>query len=148
MTFSGSSSLLYASSFHSFLTELIYLVFRESLGRVVLHYISYKAYSKNKVYLCTTLQYNLNWYFFFSFWLTVLAISWYKLTDDGFGFLVVLGFFSSIQGELDAEAEKMRVSQQDLIAVNESVYTPDSDVTSPAINRNLIQKAGYLNLRK
>lgn len=78
----------------------------------------------------------------------MLAISWYKLTDDGFGFLVVLGFFSSIQGELDAEAEKMRVSQQDLIAVNESVYTPDSDVTSPAINRNLIQKAGYLNLRK
>lgn len=57
-------------------------------------------------------------------------------------------FFSSIQGELDAEAEKMRISQQDLIAVNESVYTPDSDVTSPAINRNLIQKAGYLNLRK
>ncbi|NXD64314.1 DP13B protein, partial [Eolophus roseicapillus] len=53
----------------------------------------------------------------------------------------------SIQGELEAEAEKMRVSQQDLIAVNESVYTPDSDVTSPAINRNLIQKAGYLNLR-
>ncbi|XP_063251808.1 DCC-interacting protein 13-beta [Prinia subflava] len=53
----------------------------------------------------------------------------------------------SIQGELDAEAEKMRISQQDLIAVNESVYTPDSDVTSPAINRNLIQKAGYLNLR-
>uniref|UniRef100_A0A8B9PYV5 Adaptor protein, phosphotyrosine interacting with PH domain and leucine zipper 2 n=1 Tax=Apteryx owenii TaxID=8824 RepID=A0A8B9PYV5_APTOW len=53
----------------------------------------------------------------------------------------------SIQGELDAEAEAMRVSQQDLISVNESVYTPDSDVTSPAINRNLIQKAGYLNLR-
>uniref|UniRef100_A0A8C8ARG6 DCC-interacting protein 13-beta n=1 Tax=Otus sunia TaxID=257818 RepID=A0A8C8ARG6_9STRI len=53
----------------------------------------------------------------------------------------------SIQGELDAETEKMRISQQDLIAVNESVYTPDSDVTSPAINRNLIQKAGYLNLR-
>ncbi|XP_036257375.1 DCC-interacting protein 13-beta isoform X2 [Molothrus ater] len=53
----------------------------------------------------------------------------------------------SIQGELDAEAEKMRISQQDLIAVNESVYTPDSDVISPAINRNLIQKAGYLNLR-
>lgn len=57
-------------------------------------------------------------------------------------------FFPSIQGELDAEAEKMRISQQDLIAVNEAVYTPDSDVTSPSINRNLIQKAGYLNLRK
>ncbi|KAJ7414789.1 DCC-interacting protein 13-beta [Willisornis vidua] len=53
----------------------------------------------------------------------------------------------SIQGELEAEAEKMRISQQDLIALNESVYTPDSDVSSPAINRNLIQKAGYLNLR-
>lgn len=74
----------------------------------------------------------------------MLAITWYKLTNDGFGFVL----FSSIQGELDAEAEKMRVSQQDLISVNESVYTPDSDVTSPAINRNLIQKAGYLNLRK
>lgn len=76
--------------------------------------------------------------------LLMLAITWYKLTNDGFGFVL----FSSIQGELDAEAEKMRVSQQDLISVNESVYTPDSDVTSPAINRNLIQKAGYLNLRK
>ncbi|NWU97776.1 DP13B protein, partial [Upupa epops] len=53
----------------------------------------------------------------------------------------------SIQGELEAEAEKMRVSQQDLMAVSESVYTPDSDVTAPSINRNLIQKAGYLNLR-
>jgi len=74
----------------------------------------------------------------------MLAMSWYKLTNGAFGFLV----FSSIQGELDAEAEKMRVSQQDLTAVNESVYTPDSDVTSPVINRNLIQKAGYLNLRK
>lgn len=65
-----------------------------------------------------------------------------------FIFVCFVFFFPSIQGELDAEAEKMRVSQQDLIAVNESVYTPDSDVTSPAINRNLIQKAGYLNLRK
>ncbi|OXB69305.1 hypothetical protein ASZ78_015705 [Callipepla squamata] len=55
--------------------------------------------------------------------------------------------FFSIQGELETEAEKMRISQQDLISVNESVYTPDSDVTSPDINRNLIQKAGYLNLR-
>lgn len=79
----------------------------------------------------------------------MLAILWYKLTNDGFGFLVLFwDFFPSIQGELEAEAEKMRISQQDLIAVNEAVYTPDSDVTSPSINRNLIQKAGYLNLRK
>lgn len=71
------------------------------------------------------------------------------MANDGLGFFLCCWcFFSSIQGELDAEAEKMRISQQDLIAVNESVYTPDSDVISPAINRNLIQKAGYLNLRK
>uniref|UniRef100_A0A674JWM5 Adaptor protein, phosphotyrosine interacting with PH domain and leucine zipper 2 n=1 Tax=Terrapene triunguis TaxID=2587831 RepID=A0A674JWM5_9SAUR len=59
----------------------------------------------------------------------------------------VSNMVQSIQGELDVEADAMRVSQQDLLSVNESVYTPDSDVTSPAINRNLIQKAGYLNLR-
>nr|XP_048687950.1 DCC-interacting protein 13-beta isoform X1 [Caretta caretta] len=59
----------------------------------------------------------------------------------------VSNMVQSIQGELDAEADAMRVSQQDLLSVNESVYTPDSDVTSPTINRNLIQKAGYLNLR-
>ncbi|XP_043375503.1 DCC-interacting protein 13-beta isoform X5 [Dermochelys coriacea] len=59
----------------------------------------------------------------------------------------VSNMVQSIQGELDAEADAMRVSQQDLLSINESVYTPDSDVTSPAINRNLIQKAGYLNLR-
>ncbi|XP_006897616.1 PREDICTED: DCC-interacting protein 13-beta [Elephantulus edwardii] len=53
----------------------------------------------------------------------------------------------SIQVELEAEAEKMRVSQQELLSVDESVYTPDSDVAAPQINRNLIQKAGYLNLR-
>ncbi|XP_045443519.1 DCC-interacting protein 13-beta isoform X3 [Pipistrellus kuhlii] len=53
----------------------------------------------------------------------------------------------SIQVELEAEAEKMRVSQQELLSVDEAVYTPDFDVAAPQINRNLIQKAGYLNLR-
>ncbi|XP_007946428.1 DCC-interacting protein 13-beta [Orycteropus afer afer] len=53
----------------------------------------------------------------------------------------------SIQVELEAEAEKMRVSQQELLSLDESVYTPDFDVAAPQINRNLIQKAGYLNLR-
>lgn len=57
-------------------------------------------------------------------------------------------FCLSIQGELEAEAEKMRVSQQELLSVDESVYTPDFDVAAPQTNRNLIQKAGYLNLRK
>ncbi|MEE6480170.1 hypothetical protein FKM82_012479 [Ascaphus truei] len=64
------------------------------------------------------------------------------------------GFLSSvssmierIRGELDAEAEAMRISQQELLSGSESVYTPDYDVSSPVINRNLIQKAGYLNMR-
>lgn len=55
--------------------------------------------------------------------------------------------YFSIQEESDAEVEAMRVSQQDLLSVGESVYTPDFDA-SPVINKNLIQKAGYLNLRK
>ncbi|XP_012500185.1 PREDICTED: DCC-interacting protein 13-beta [Propithecus coquereli] len=59
----------------------------------------------------------------------------------------VADMVESIQVELEAEAEKMRVSQQELLSVDESVYTPDFDVAAPQINRNLIQKAGYLNLR-
>ncbi|KAM7113808.1 DCC-interacting protein 13-beta isoform 1-T1 [Molossus nigricans] len=59
----------------------------------------------------------------------------------------VADMVQSIQVELEAEAEKMRVSQQELLSVDESVYTPDFDVAAPQINRNLIQKAGYLNLR-
>ncbi|XP_008072307.2 DCC-interacting protein 13-beta isoform X2 [Carlito syrichta] len=59
----------------------------------------------------------------------------------------VADMVQSIQVELEAESEKMRVSQQELLSTDESVYTPDSDVTAPQINRNLIQKAGYLNLR-
>nr|XP_025866708.1 DCC-interacting protein 13-beta isoform X2 [Vulpes vulpes] len=59
----------------------------------------------------------------------------------------VANMVQSIQGELEAEAEKMRVSQQELLSVDESIYAPDFDVAAPQINRNLIQKAGYLNLR-
>uniref|UniRef100_A0A8C6XXG6 DCC-interacting protein 13-beta n=1 Tax=Naja naja TaxID=35670 RepID=A0A8C6XXG6_NAJNA len=63
------------------------------------------------------------------------------------GFLTsVTKTVQSIQEESDAEVEAMRVSQQDLLSVGESVYTPDFDA-SPVINKNLIQKAGYLNLR-
>ncbi|XP_008841354.1 DCC-interacting protein 13-beta isoform X2 [Nannospalax galili] len=64
------------------------------------------------------------------------------------GFLSsVADMVQSIQVELEAEADRMRVSQQELLSVDESVYTPDVDVATPQINRNLIQKAGYLNLR-
>ncbi|XP_063303295.1 DCC-interacting protein 13-beta [Pelobates fuscus] len=64
------------------------------------------------------------------------------------------GFLSSvssmiqrIQKELDTEAEDMRLTQQELLSGSDLLYTPDYDVASPVINRNLIQKAGYLNMR-
>lgn len=53
---------------------------------------------------------------------------------------------SSIQAQLDAEAEAMRASQRELLSVEDTVYMPDKD-TEP-VNRTLIQKAGYLNIRK
>lgn len=52
----------------------------------------------------------------------------------------------SIQAQLDVEAEAMRVSQKELLSVEDTVYMPDKD-TEP-VNRTLIQKAGYLNIRK
>ncbi|CAI9571509.1 unnamed protein product [Staurois parvus] len=64
------------------------------------------------------------------------------------GFLSsVTNMIQRIQGELDTEAEAMRLSQQELLSGSDAMYTPDYDVTSPIINRNLIQKAGYLNMR-
>ncbi|XP_075712875.1 DCC-interacting protein 13-beta [Rhinoderma darwinii] len=64
------------------------------------------------------------------------------------GFLAsVSSMIQRIQGELDAEAESMRITQQELLSGSDDIYTPDNDVSSPVINRNLIQKAGYLNMR-
>ncbi|XP_069486046.1 DCC-interacting protein 13-beta isoform X2 [Ambystoma mexicanum] len=64
------------------------------------------------------------------------------------GFLPsVSNMVQSIQEELDTEADAMRVSQQDLLSGGESFYTPDFNAASAVINRNLIQKAGYLNIR-
>lgn len=51
----------------------------------------------------------------------------------------------NIQAQLDAEAELMRGSQRELLSVDDSVYMPDKD-TEP-VNRTLVQKAGYLNIR-
>ncbi|XP_049639112.1 DCC-interacting protein 13-beta [Suncus etruscus] len=59
----------------------------------------------------------------------------------------VSGMVHSIEVELDTETEKMMVSQQEFLSVEETVYMPDADISAPQINRNLIQKAGYLNLR-
>lgn len=53
---------------------------------------------------------------------------------------------ASIQAQLDAEAETMRMAQRELLSVEDTVYMPDKD-TEP-VNRTLIQKAGYLNIRK
>ncbi|XP_028286363.1 DCC-interacting protein 13-beta [Parambassis ranga] len=51
----------------------------------------------------------------------------------------------SIQAQLDSEAEAMRMVQKELLSVEDTVYMPDKD-TEP-VNRTLIQKAGYLNIR-
>ncbi|XP_035379701.1 DCC-interacting protein 13-beta [Electrophorus electricus] len=51
----------------------------------------------------------------------------------------------SIQAQLDAEAESMRLSQRELLSVDDTVYMPDYD--REPVNRTLIQKAGYLNIR-
>ncbi|KAL6474611.1 hypothetical protein MHYP_G00181720 [Metynnis hypsauchen] len=51
----------------------------------------------------------------------------------------------SIQAQLDAEAESMRLSQREFLSVEDTVYMPDHDLVP--VNRTLIQKAGYLNIR-
>uniref|UniRef100_A0A8C5DF94 Adaptor protein, phosphotyrosine interaction, PH domain and leucine zipper containing 2 n=1 Tax=Gouania willdenowi TaxID=441366 RepID=A0A8C5DF94_GOUWI len=51
----------------------------------------------------------------------------------------------NIQAQLDSEAETMRASQRELLSVEDTVYMPDKD--SDSVNRTLIQKAGYLNIR-
>ncbi|XP_032895264.1 DCC-interacting protein 13-beta isoform X2 [Amblyraja radiata] len=54
----------------------------------------------------------------------------------------------SIQGQLDTEAETMRLTQQELLLASETTYMPDNNTTtSKKANRNLLQKAGYLNIR-
>lgn len=61
-------------------------------------------------------------------------------------FRLISVFHLSIQAQLDSEAEAMRVSHRELLSVEDTVYMPDKD-TEP-VNRTLIQKAGYLNIRK
>uniref|UniRef100_A0A146Z399 DCC-interacting protein 13-beta n=1 Tax=Fundulus heteroclitus TaxID=8078 RepID=A0A146Z399_FUNHE len=51
----------------------------------------------------------------------------------------------NIQKQLDAEAEAMRVSQKELLSVEDTVYMPDKETET--VSRTLIQKAGYLNIR-
>ncbi|XP_063053204.1 DCC-interacting protein 13-beta isoform X2 [Engraulis encrasicolus] len=51
----------------------------------------------------------------------------------------------SIQAQLDSEAENMRLTQRELLSVEDTVYMPDRD--QDPVNRTLIQKAGYLNIR-
>uniref|UniRef100_A0A8C2JFN3 Adaptor protein, phosphotyrosine interaction, PH domain and leucine zipper containing 2 n=1 Tax=Cyprinus carpio TaxID=7962 RepID=A0A8C2JFN3_CYPCA len=51
----------------------------------------------------------------------------------------------SIESQLEVEAEVMRSSQRELLSVDDTVYMPDHDQVP--VNRALIQKAGYLNIR-
>ncbi|CDQ60238.1 unnamed protein product [Oncorhynchus mykiss] len=61
-------------------------------------------------------------------------------------FLVsVSSMTQSIQAQLDSEAEAMRLTQRELLSMEDTVYMPDRD--SVPVNRTLIQKAGYLNIR-
>lgn len=50
-----------------------------------------------------------------------------------------------IQAQLDSEAEAMRMAQRELLSVEDTIYMPDKDIEP--VNRTLIQKAGYLNIR-
>ncbi|XP_062928303.1 DCC-interacting protein 13-beta isoform X1 [Mobula hypostoma] len=59
----------------------------------------------------------------------------------------VANMVQSIQGQLDTEAEAMRLTQQELLLASENTYMPDNTTTSNKANRNLLQKAGYLNIR-
>ncbi|XP_069765452.1 DCC-interacting protein 13-beta isoform X2 [Narcine bancroftii] len=53
-----------------------------------------------------------------------------------------------IQGQLDEEAEAMRLTQQELLLASDSTYLPDNNTgASKKANRSLLQKAGYLNIR-
>uniref|UniRef100_A0A3B5Q2Z6 DCC-interacting protein 13-beta n=1 Tax=Xiphophorus maculatus TaxID=8083 RepID=A0A3B5Q2Z6_XIPMA len=56
-----------------------------------------------------------------------------------------LSLFASIQKQLDAEAETMRMAQKEFLSVEDTVYMPDKETET--VNRTLIQKAGYLNIR-
>ncbi|XP_041693092.1 DCC-interacting protein 13-beta isoform X2 [Coregonus clupeaformis] len=61
-------------------------------------------------------------------------------------FLVsVSSMTQSIQAQLDSEAEAMRLIQKELLSMEDTVYMPDRDPVP--VNRTLIQKAGYLNIR-
>ncbi|XP_051545575.1 DCC-interacting protein 13-beta-like [Myxocyprinus asiaticus] len=51
----------------------------------------------------------------------------------------------SIESQLEVEAEVMRSSQRELLSVDDTVYMPDR--YQAPVNRALIQKAGYLNIR-
>ncbi|KAJ8262342.1 hypothetical protein GJAV_G00165360 [Gymnothorax javanicus] len=51
----------------------------------------------------------------------------------------------SIQAQLELETEAMRSAQRELLSVEDTVYTPDLD--SDPVNRTLLQRAGYLNIR-
>lgn len=68
------------------------------------------------------------------------------MCEDCVWFPHALRLCFSIESQLEVEAEVMRSSQRELLSVDDTVYMPDHDRVP--VNRALIQKAGYLNIRK
>lgn len=94
---------------------------------------------------------NSNEIVFLSLLITLIAVTLktlliWLINGTKHAFALNIHFLSSIQAQLDVEAEAMRVSHKELLSVDDIVYMPDKD-TEP-VNRTLIQKAGYLNIRK
>lgn len=80
-------------------------------------------------------------------------ISFFKRGADMFSrstdsFLASMAaMLDSFQARLEGEARRTQAVLQELLAADEAAYTPDADVSAPQANRNLVRKAGYLNLR-
>jgi DCC-interacting protein 13 alpha len=49
---------------------------------------------------------------------------------------------------MDSDVETMQQTIEDLEVASDPLYVPDPDPTKFPVNRNLTQKAGYLNARK
>uniref|UniRef100_A0A8C1JMP9 DCC-interacting protein 13-alpha n=1 Tax=Cyprinus carpio TaxID=7962 RepID=A0A8C1JMP9_CYPCA len=68
-----------------------------------------------------------------------------NLTQQWEEFLTNIG--TSVQKEMDSDAEATEQTIQDLKAASDPLYMPDPDPNQIPVNRNLTRKAGYLNTR-
>ncbi|RXN10201.1 DCC-interacting 13-alpha isoform X2 [Labeo rohita] len=68
-----------------------------------------------------------------------------NLTQQWEEFLTNIG--TSVQKEMDSDAEVTEQAIQDLKVASDPLYMPDPDPNKIPVNRNLTRKAGYLNIR-